>query len=113
MYAFAPDVQIGRAQTWNIGLQRAITKDMAVEIRYVGTKGTNQWSELDWNAIRGENLVANGFMNEANTSNYDGQWGNGTDTAKAKFDNAHGLTPSPPTDCGAKSWESLLNGWKW
>jgi peptidoglycan hydrolase-like protein with peptidoglycan-binding domain len=58
-------------------------------------------------------LAANGFMNEANTSNYDGQWGNGTDTAKAKFDNAHGLTPSPPTDCGAKSWESLLNGWKW
>ena len=64
MYAFAPDVQIGRAQTWNVGFQRAITKDMAVEIRYVGTKGTNQWSELDWNGIRGENLVANGFMNE-------------------------------------------------
>jgi peptidoglycan hydrolase-like protein with peptidoglycan-binding domain len=58
-------------------------------------------------------LAANGYMNEANTSNYDGQWGNGTDGAKAKFDNDHGLAPSPPTDCGAKSWESLLNGWVW
>ena len=58
-------------------------------------------------------LAANGYMNEANVSNYDGVWGNGTDTAKATFDNSHGLAPSPPTDCGAKSWESLLNGWVW
>jgi peptidoglycan hydrolase-like protein with peptidoglycan-binding domain len=58
-------------------------------------------------------LAANGYMNEANTSNYDGVWGNGTDDAKARFDNDHGLAPSPPTDCGAKSWESLLNGWRW
>jgi hypothetical protein len=58
-------------------------------------------------------LAANGYMNEANTSNYDGVWGNGTDSAKARFDNEHGLAPSPPTDCGPKSWESLLNGWVW
>jgi len=58
-------------------------------------------------------LSANGFMDPANQSNFDGVWGNGTDGAKAKFDNAHGLTPSPPTDCGAKSWESLLTGKKW
>jgi len=58
-------------------------------------------------------LAANGYMNEANTANYDGQWGSGTDGAKSRFDNEHGLAPSPPTDCGAKSWESLLNGWVW
>lgn len=58
-------------------------------------------------------LAAAGFMNPANTANYDGKWGDGTDGAKAEFDNAHGLTPSPPTDCGAKSWESLLTGRKW
>jgi peptidoglycan hydrolase-like protein with peptidoglycan-binding domain len=58
-------------------------------------------------------LAANGFLSEGNVSNYDGVWGNGTDSAKAKFDNAHGLSPSPPTDAGPKSWESLLNGWKW
>ena len=53
-------------------------------------------------------LAANGFMNEANTSNYDGDWGNGTETAKTNFDRANGLTPSPPTDCGQKSWTKLL-----
>ena len=58
-------------------------------------------------------LAANGYLSEGNTSNYDGVWGNGTDSAKARFDNDHGLAPSPPTDAGPKSWESLLNGWKW
>ena len=58
-------------------------------------------------------LAAAGFMNEANTANYDGVWGNGTEKAKTNFDNAHGLTPSPPTDCGDKSWESLMTGRVW
>ncbi len=53
-------------------------------------------------------LAACGFMNPTNVSNYDGQWGNGTDSAKVNFDNASGLTPSPPTDCGQKSWTALL-----
>lgn len=53
-------------------------------------------------------LAACGFMNEANTGNYDGQWGNGTESAKITFDNASGLTPSPPTDCGKGSWTALL-----
>lgn len=58
-------------------------------------------------------LAAAGYMNPANTANYDGVWGSGTDGAKARFDNDHGLTPSPPTDCGDKSWESLMTGKKW
>ena len=45
---------------------------MAVEIRYVGNRGDNQWSSINYNCaqqqrlhvIRGENLVANGFLNE-------------------------------------------------
>lgn len=53
-------------------------------------------------------LAANGYMNEGNVSNYDGQWGNGTETAKVNYDNAAGLTPSPPSDCGQKSWTYLL-----
>lgn len=55
-------------------------------------------------------LAASGYMNEANVSNYDGVWGNGTDGAKQRFDNDNGLLPSPPTDCGRKSWTALLNG---
>jgi hypothetical protein len=62
--AFAPDLTMERAQTWNIGIQRAIGDDMAVEVRYVGTKGQQQWSTLNYNGIRGENILANGFFNE-------------------------------------------------
>ena len=61
---FAPDVKIGSAHTWNVSFQRSITRDMAVEVRYVGTRGRDQWSELDYNGIRGENLVANKFIDE-------------------------------------------------
>lgn len=53
-------------------------------------------------------LACCGFMNEANTSNYDGVWGNGTEQAKINHDQAAGLLPSPPSDCGPKSWTALL-----
>ncbi len=62
--AFSPDTKIGRAQTWNIGISRAIGDDMAVEVRYVGTRGDEQWSTLNYNGIRGENLLNNGFLDE-------------------------------------------------
>jgi hypothetical protein len=62
--AFAPDIQIARVQSWTIGFARSISKDTAVEIRYVGNKGSNQWSQLNYNSIRTENLIANGFFDE-------------------------------------------------
>jgi hypothetical protein len=64
LFAFAPEIKIGQAHTWMIGFQRSISRDMAVEVRYVGTYGRDQWSTLDYNSIRGENLIQNGFMNE-------------------------------------------------
>ena len=57
-------------------------------------------------------LAAAGFLNAANTANYDGVWGSGTDSAKAKFDSSVGLGGSD-TSCGPKSWESLMTGRKW
>jgi hypothetical protein len=62
--AFAPDIEIARVQNWMVGFARSVSKDTAVEIRYVGNKGSNQWSGLNYNAIRTENLIANGFFNE-------------------------------------------------
>ena len=64
LYGFAPDIQIGKAQTWMIGLQRALTSDMAMELRYLGTYGSSQWAQNNWNSIRGENIVANHFIDE-------------------------------------------------
>ena len=42
--AFAPDTKIASARSWTVGFQRAITRDMAVDVRYVGTRGVDQWS---------------------------------------------------------------------
>jgi hypothetical protein len=58
---FHPDIQVASARTWTVGLQRAVTRDMAVEVRYVGTRGVDQWSELDYNEV---NLIENGFYDE-------------------------------------------------
>ncbi len=62
--AFAPEIQVGKGQTWTVGVQRSIGQDMAVEVRYLGTRGTDQWSTLNYNTIRGESLLNNGFLDE-------------------------------------------------
>jgi hypothetical protein len=59
--AFHPDVKIASARTWSIGLQRSLTRNMAAEIRYVGTRGVDQWSELNYNE---RNLIENRFIDE-------------------------------------------------
>ena len=58
---FHPDIQVAHARTWTVGLQRAVTRDMAVEVRYVGTRGVDQWSSLNYNE---RNLIENGFYDE-------------------------------------------------
>ncbi len=62
--AFAPDIEIARVRTWTVAFAREISRDMAVEIRYVGNRGENEWGAINYNSIRTENLAANGFMNE-------------------------------------------------
>ncbi len=61
---FAPDIEVGSARSWTVSFQRSITRNTAVDVRYVGTRGVNQWSTLNYNSIRGENIVANGFLDE-------------------------------------------------
>jgi len=68
--AFAPDIQVAKVQNWMVGFARSISRDTAIEIRYIGNYGDNEWSgvgnneAINYNAIRTENLVANGFLNE-------------------------------------------------
>ena len=59
--AVHPDIEIASARTWTVSLQRSITKNTAVEVRYVGTRGVNQWSELNYNE---RNVIENGFLDE-------------------------------------------------
>jgi len=38
-------------QNWNIEIQREVAKNTTIEVRYVGTKGTKLWSNVDLNAL--------------------------------------------------------------
>ena len=55
------DLQTPSVHSWNIGLQRRITKDTVVEARYVGTKGNNVWRTSNLNEV---NIFENGFLQE-------------------------------------------------
>jgi hypothetical protein len=59
--AFHPDIEVASARSWTVGVQRALTRDMALEARYVGTRGVNQWSTLNYNE---RNVIENGFLDE-------------------------------------------------
>ena len=58
---FDPEWQVGFADSFSAGIQRSLSSDTAVEVRYVGTRGRDLIEIEDWNEI---NLVENGFLNE-------------------------------------------------
>ncbi|MBS1789529.1 MAG: TonB-dependent receptor [Acidobacteria bacterium] len=59
--AFNPDLALGYVQSWTFGLQREISKDTVVELRYVGNRGVKQWQQYNLNEV---NMIENGFLNE-------------------------------------------------
>ena len=108
--AFTPDIQIARVQTWTVGFARSISDSMAFEIRYIGNRGDNEWSSINYNCgttngnnctgIRGENLVANGFMNEFKQAMANLQANNASGVANragsfAYFGQGSGTSPLP------------------
>ena len=58
---FDQGLQVPYSQSWTIGIQRQIGQTMAVEARYVGTRGANIWSTQNHNEV---NFLDNGFLNE-------------------------------------------------
>ena len=61
MNIFHPDIQVAYARSYTVSFQRALSRDMAVDVRYVGTRGVNQWTDENYNEI---NIIENGFYNE-------------------------------------------------
>jgi hypothetical protein len=58
---FSPNLKTGYVQSWDIGLQRELTRDTVIEIRYVGNHGTDLWRQINLNEV---NIYENGFLNE-------------------------------------------------
>jgi hypothetical protein len=58
---FDPNLQVPYADSWQAGVQRAISRNMVVEARYVGTRSRNGWTTYNYNEL---NIIENGFLDE-------------------------------------------------
>ena len=58
---FDQGIQVPYADTWTAGVQRGLGGNMAIEVRYVGTRSRDNWQALNFNEI---NIQENGFLQE-------------------------------------------------
>ncbi len=58
---FNPNLKPGYVQSWTFGIQRELTKNLALEVRYVGNHGTRLWRQYELGEV---NIFENGFLNE-------------------------------------------------
>ena len=56
-----PDIRTPYVLNWNIGIQRELGANSAVEVRYIGNHGFHLWREYDVNEV---NVLENGFVDE-------------------------------------------------
>jgi hypothetical protein len=49
IFIFDPEIRTPNTDSWTFGLQRAISRDMVVEARYIGNKNNDPWSSENWN----------------------------------------------------------------
>ncbi len=58
---FDQNIQTPYADSWQVGITRSIGKDMALEVRYVGTRSYKGWGDYNYNEA---NITTNGFQSE-------------------------------------------------
>jgi hypothetical protein len=58
---FDPNLQVPYADSWQAGIQRALGRNHVIEVRYVGTRSRDGWTEYDYNEV---NWLDNGFLEE-------------------------------------------------
>jgi hypothetical protein len=58
---FDPNLEVPHADSWSAGIQRKVSTNMALEVRYVGTRSDNAFASRSFNEI---NIVENNFLNE-------------------------------------------------
>lgn len=58
---YDPNLKSPYTKSFSVGAQRSIGQDMAVEVRYVGTRSLRNWGTEDWNQT---NIYENGFLDE-------------------------------------------------
>ncbi len=58
---FNPHIKQPYVASWSVGIQRAITPNNVLEVRYVGNVAKDQWLGVNYNEI---NIFENGFLND-------------------------------------------------
>ena len=61
IYDFDPSLKSRYVMSWNLGLQRTLTRDTVLEVRYVGNRSERTWASVNLNEL---NVVENGFTKE-------------------------------------------------
>jgi hypothetical protein len=61
--AFDPNMRTPYTLSWTFGIQREVTRDMAIEVRYVGNKTLQSWSTYNLNSTE-YNMLENGWLDE-------------------------------------------------
>ncbi len=61
LYDFDPHLKLGYVQSWNIGIQRELSRNTVLEVRYTGNHGTDLWRLLNLNET---NIYENGFLTD-------------------------------------------------
>lgn len=56
-----PNLQVSSTRYYTVGLQRALSRNMAVEVRYIGTRNLGGWTTNNLNEV---NILENGFLDE-------------------------------------------------
>jgi len=59
---FDPNIQIPFSDNYTVGISRGISRKMAVEVRYVGTRSRELWTTYNYNGEA--NIHENGFLSE-------------------------------------------------
>jgi len=59
------NLRIPYVQQWNIGFEREIAPNTAIEVRYQGNHGVKIWRAIDFNEV---NIFENGFLQEFNNA---------------------------------------------
>ena len=81
-----PNIKQPYTESWNLGIQRQLTGNSALELRYVGNRSLRQWMVIDQNEV---NIFENGFLtqfkaaqqnltinNASGNANYQGSFAN-------------------------------------
>jgi hypothetical protein len=61
LWAIDRNLRIPYVQQWNVGFEREIFKDTAIEFRYVGNRALKVWRANNFNEV---NIFENGFLQE-------------------------------------------------